>query len=47
MGLVETLRGQGTFVKNDSGAMKRIREEMAGQAVENFIAEMNALGLEK
>ncbi len=45
-GLTETLRGQGTFIRNDPALLARIRSEMAHQAVTSFIAEMRGLGIE-
>ncbi|WNR46476.1 GntR family transcriptional regulator [Paenibacillus roseipurpureus] len=45
-GLTETLRGQGTFIKNDPAILSIIRSEMAKSAVEQFIVEMRALGIE-
>lgn len=45
MGLTETLRGQGSFVRNDPTLVRRIREEMAREAVDLFVREMRALGL--
>ncbi|WP_309122036.1 GntR family transcriptional regulator [Paenibacillus sp.] len=45
-GLTETLRGQGTFIRNDPALLARIRSEMAAQAVQHFIDEMRGLGIE-
>jgi GntR family transcriptional regulator len=45
-GLTETLRGQGTFIRNDPALLQRIRSEMAHAAVHNFIEEMGELGIE-
>jgi len=45
-GLTETLRGQGTFIRNDPALLQRIRSEMAREAVEQFIDEMRGLGIE-
>ncbi|MFD2615316.1 GntR family transcriptional regulator [Paenibacillus gansuensis] len=45
-GLTETLRGQGTFIKNDPAMLLRIRSEMAQAAVQQFIEEMDGLGIE-
>lgn len=42
--LVETLRGQGTFVRRDPEILERIRGEMAQDALQQFIHEMSALG---
>ncbi|MDI6907247.1 MAG: GntR family transcriptional regulator [Thermoanaerobacterales bacterium] len=43
-GLTETLRGQGTFIRGDPGLVERMRNEMAGEALEAFVKEMSALG---
>jgi GntR family transcriptional regulator len=45
-GLTETLRGQGTFIKNDPALLLHIRSEMALDAVQKFIEEMRGLGIE-
>jgi GntR family transcriptional regulator len=42
--LVETLRGQGTFICNEPKLLTGIREEMAREALEIFINDMKALG---
>lgn len=42
--LVETLRGQGTFVKDNPRLLKEIRTSMAHKALEAFIKEMRSLG---
>lgn len=44
-GLVETLRGMGTFIGRDPALLARLRQEMASEAVERFIQDMRALGL--
>jgi len=44
MKLVETLRGQGTFVCINPEQLELIRNEMAGSMVESCVAEMKALG---
>lgn len=44
-GLTETLRGQGTFVRNDPALLLRIRTEMAQTAILHFIGEMRSLGI--
>ncbi|ANE46604.1 hypothetical protein SY83_10335 [Paenibacillus swuensis] len=44
-GLTETLRGQGTFIKNDPTMLIQIRSEMAQAAVRQFIDEMQGLGM--
>lgn len=45
-GLTETLRGQGTFIRNDPALLQRIRSEMAYAAMQQFIEEMRGLGIE-
>ncbi|MGG1556534.1 GntR family transcriptional regulator [Paenibacillus ferrarius] len=45
-GLTETLRGQGTFIKNDPAILQSIRSEMAQAAVQQFIEDMRGLGIE-
>lgn len=44
MGLVETVRGQGTFIRNDPALLEQVRGEMAQAAVSSFVREMAALG---
>lgn len=44
MGLVETLRGQGTFVKAGEDVLASMKEEMAEELVQRFIQEMQGLG---
>ena len=44
-GLTETLRGQGTFIRNDPALLLNIRTEMAQAAVRQFIEEMRELGI--
>lgn len=45
-GLTETLRGQGTFIRNDPALLENIRSEMALAAVRQFLDEMRGLGIE-
>jgi len=45
-GLTETLRGQGTFIKQDPALLQRVRSEMALAAVEQFLEEMRGLGID-
>ena len=45
MELVETLRGQGTFITNRPDLHDKLRSELAAQAVKAFLDEMNSLGL--
>ena len=44
-GLTETLRGQGTFIRNDPALLQNIRTEMAQAAIRQFIEEMRELGI--
>jgi GntR family transcriptional regulator len=44
MHMVETLRGQGTFVSADEAMLASLKEEMAQFILNHFVAEMNALG---
>lgn len=46
LGLVETLRGQGTFVSQDALMVKKMREEMLADLINDFIRDMEALGYE-
>jgi GntR family transcriptional regulator len=45
-GLTETLRGQGTFIRNYPTMLQHIRSEMAQTAVQQFIEEMRGLGID-
>lgn len=44
MGITETLRGQGSFIRQDPTLVQRIREEMAQEAIRTFVLEMRSLG---
>ena len=44
MKLVETLRGQGTFICQREGMIEELRSEMAMEILENFLNEMRSLG---
>lgn len=44
LGLVETRRGKGTFLKEDEGMVIDIKKEMAKDAASKFIKEMQSLG---
>ena len=46
-GLCQTQRGLGTFVTEDSKTIRRLREEMARQAVSRFLADLAGLGLSR
>lgn len=44
LGLVETKRGLGTFIKEEEKIVNGISEEMANRTVEKFLSEMKSLG---
>jgi len=44
LGLVETLRGQGTFIRQDESIVEGTRVEMVSQLLEDFISAMHSLG---
>ena len=44
-GLCQTQRGLGTFVTEDGGTIRRLREDMARQAVSRFLQDLSGLGL--
>ncbi len=45
LGLVETLRGQGTFVCQGKGIVEGTRREMLTNLVDDFVRAMQALGI--
>ncbi|NLG68807.1 MAG: GntR family transcriptional regulator [Firmicutes bacterium] len=47
LGLVETVRGEGTFVRNDPRLLQMLRTEMARAAVRDFVREVRALGMDE
>ncbi|QIA27564.1 GntR family transcriptional regulator [Thermaerobacter sp. PB12/4term] len=44
MGLVETARGTGTFITLDAGRVRALREDLARQAVAEFVRRLQDLG---
>ena len=46
-GLIETRRGQGTFITTKPQKIQRIRDNLATDAVKSFIDIMQELGIEK
>lgn len=44
-GLVETIRGMGTFITNNPIIVEEIRQKMAGESIARFIEEMRSLGI--
>lgn len=47
MKIVETKRGQGTFVSKDEKTLATIRDEVKKEIFENFIKQMLEMGYEK
>lgn len=47
LGITETLRGQGTFIKQEDEMIATIRADMIGSLVDNFISDMKALGCDQ
>ncbi|WP_350344220.1 GntR family transcriptional regulator [Proteinivorax tanatarense] len=47
MNLIETYRGQGTFIIREQGLIKRLKAEMAEEILDNFLREMLSLGISK
>ncbi len=45
MGLVETRRGEGTYIREDEGLLATLKSEMAQAAVDSFVRQVIALGL--
>lgn len=46
MNMVETLRGQGTFITAGEQMRKQMAKEMADKVMKHFITEMRSLGYE-
>ena len=46
MGMVETLRGQGTFICDKPGMLKEIKEEMIEDIMRRFFYDIKSLGYE-
>jgi GntR family transcriptional regulator len=46
LGMVETLRGQGTFVRAGEDKRQEMAQEMANTIIEQFISQMRSLGYE-
>ncbi len=44
MGMVETVRGQGTFIQADAEMISGIRQQMADRILDHFLEEMSSLG---
>lgn len=44
MNMVETVRGQGTFVSADQSMLAAFKEDMARSVLAYFVEEMNSLG---
>ena len=46
-GLCETRRGMGTYVTENTDRISALREEIARQAVEQFLKKIDALGISR
>jgi GntR family transcriptional regulator len=46
-GIVETRRGQGTFVKNDPALIASLRTRIQTEVIETFVENMKEIGLSK
>jgi len=46
MSILETIRGQGTFICNRPEMLKEIKAEMANEILTTFISDMRSLGFE-
>lgn len=46
MGLVKTLRGQGTFIDDKEELLNEIKKDMASSILVKFIEDMRSLGIE-
>ena len=46
-GLCETRRGMGTYVTEDANRISALRQEIARQAVNQFLKKMDALGISR
>lgn len=47
MNIVETRRGQGTFVCDNTEMLKKFRESMQDEIIESFIGKMEEIGIKK
>ncbi|OLO27620.1 GntR family transcriptional regulator [Alkalihalophilus pseudofirmus] len=44
MGVVESKRGQGTFLVNDAQVIEQLRQQLAEEQMNTFIEEMESIG---
>lgn len=44
MGMVETIRGQGTFIRANEETINGVRQKMAESILDHFLEEMHSLG---
>ncbi|CAG9620595.1 GntR family transcriptional regulator [Sutcliffiella rhizosphaerae] len=44
MGIVETKRGQGTFITENKGMIRQLKEELENKVVEGFVQNMKDIG---
>ena len=47
LGLVRTIRGEGTYIFDDPGLVEKVRDEMAIEALVSFFEEMVSLGFRR
>ena len=47
LGLVETLRGQGTFVRRSQAIVEETRRELLSRLVDDFVCAMRSLGFDR
>lgn len=45
--LIETRRGQGTYITSSSEKVEQVRQRMAASAIETFIDSMKKLGIDR
>ena len=46
-GLCETRRGMGTYVTEDTSAIRALRAQMASEAADRFLRDLRALGMDR
>ncbi|NDI34454.1 GntR family transcriptional regulator [Chengkuizengella sediminis] len=47
MDIVESRRGQGTFVTEDKGKLQQLRDDLKNEHISNFINQMTEMGFSK
>ncbi|WP_018131391.1 GntR family transcriptional regulator [Effusibacillus pohliae] len=46
-GLVETRRGQGTFITSSAETVEQVKKVLAAEAVQSFVDSLKALGIDR